>query len=183
MTIIIWLSLLNAINPEPMGLKVGDRAPGFTVRDQNNIEISLEKSLEKGKVVLTFFRGSWCRYCIKQFKGYQDSLSLYVDKNATLIAITPEKEAGIKKTIEISKATFSIVHDNDLSIMESYKVISEEKVQDYRSNYAHLEDDNSKKFLPVPATYIIDQKGIIEFVYFDPNYRVRITNRELLEML
>jgi len=72
---------------------------------------------------------------------------------------------------------------SDLSIMESYRVISEEKVADFRANFMDKEEDNSRKFLPVPATYIISQEGIIDFVYFDPNYRVRISNMELLKHL
>ena len=168
---------------DPVGLKVGDRAPNFTTMDQNMNEINLKESLKNGKVVLTFYRGSWCRYCMKQFKDYQDSLSLYAAKGATIIAITPQKAEGINKSVETSKATFSILHDSDLSIMESYRVISEEKVADFRANFLDMEEDNSRKFLPVPAAYIISQEGIIEFVYFDPNYRVRISNKELLEHL
>ena len=182
MFLIIWLSAFYLIS-DPVGLKIGDRAPNFTAMDQNMKEINLKESLKSGKVVLTFYRGSWCRYCMKQFKDYQDSLSMYAEKGATIIAITPQKAEGINKSVETSKATFSILHDSDLSIMESYRVISEEKVADFRANFMDKEEDNSRKFLPVPATYIISQEGIIDFVYFDPNYRVRISNMELLKHL
>ena len=46
---------------EPTGLKVGDKAPDFTVVDQNGKEVSLSEALEEGKVILTFYRGAWCR--------------------------------------------------------------------------------------------------------------------------
>jgi len=172
-----------AFTSDPSGLKVGDQAPSFTAVDQFGEKVSLEESLKKGKVILTFYRGAWCRYCIKQFLEYQDSLYLIQAKGATLIAITPEHEDGVAKTTSISKATFSILHDDQLQIMLSYKVISEEKVQEYKSGYEKTGVDNQEKFLPVPATYIINQNGKIDFVYFDPNYRIRVTINELLDHL
>ena len=181
---IILLLLMTFLNSsDPVGLRVGDKAPSFSVEDQNGKVVQLDEVLKEGNVILTFYRGSWCRYCMKQFKDYQDSLSFYTAKNATLIAITPQYKAGITKTVEISKATFSILYDFDMSIMEAYGVISKDKVVDYRKNYMNSEEDISRKFVPVPATYIINQKGVIEYVYFDPNYRVRISNKDLLEHL
>jgi peroxiredoxin len=179
----IYVTILVLIFSDPMGLPVGAKAPDFEGIDQTGKRITLEGALQGGPVVLTFFRGSWCRYCIKQLKDYQDSLSQFAAKNATLIAVTPEKEEGIEKTVSITEATFSIIHDVDLTIMDNYKVIDKDKVEDYRSTYANMEEDHSKKFLPVPATYIIDENGKITFVYFDPNYRLRVSNKLLLEQL
>jgi peroxiredoxin len=167
----------------PSGLKVGDKAPSFTATDQFGKQISLDESLSNGKVILTFYRGAWCRYCMKQFRNYQDSLALIEAKGATLIAITPEHEEGVEKTTRVSGASFSILHDEKLAIMKSYRVITEEKVAEYRSEMARTGVDNQEKYLPVPATFIINQQGIIEFVYFDPNYRVRVPIDILLEHL
>ena len=181
-TIVLIFSLLTA-TANPQGLQVGDSAPSFTAVDQFGEQISLEEALDKGKVILTFYRGAWCRYCMKQFQNYQDSLALIEAKGATLIAITPEHEDGIEKTTSVSGATFSILHDEKLAIMQSYRVITEEKVEEYLSEMARTGVDNQEKYLPVPATYVINQKGIIEFVYFDPNYRVRVPIDQLLEQL
>jgi peroxiredoxin len=181
----LFISLISLISffAEPTGLNVGDKAPAFTAVDQFGKTITLEESLAKGKVILTFYRGAWCRYCMKQFKAYQDSLSQITAKGATLIAITPEHEDGIQKSTDISKAEFSILHDDGLAIMEAYKVISPEKVKEYQEAYAETGEDNQQKYLPVPATYIIDQDGIVEYVYFDPNYKVRISVADLLAEL
>ena len=168
---------------EPTGLKVGDEAPKFEAVDQFGKTITLDESLTKGKVILTFYRGSWCRYCMKQFKAYQDSLSQITAKGATLIAITPEHKDGVQKSTDISKAEFSILHDKGLAIMEAYKVISPEKVKEYQAAYAKTGEDNQHKYLPVPATYIIDENGIVEYAYFDPNYKVRISIADLLAEL
>ena len=39
--------------------KVGDRAPDFSLKDANGAFVSLGSLLERGPVVLSFFRGEW----------------------------------------------------------------------------------------------------------------------------
>lgn len=167
----------------PAGLSVGDFAPDFKAEDQFGKIISLQESLNSGKVILTFYRGAWCRYCMEQFRNYQDSLFLIEGKGATLIAITPEHEDGVQKTTSVSKATFSILHDEKLQIMLAYHVISKEKYDEFIRGYEETGVDNQHKYLPVPATYIINQDQKIVFKYFDPNYRVRVPIDKLLENL
>jgi len=168
---------------EPLGLKVGDKAPDFTVLDQNGNEMSLYKALDQGKVVITFYRGAWCRYCMKQMKDYQDSLSMINDAGAIIIAISPEHDKGIQLTVEKAGVTFSLNRDKDLQIMLDYKVITKDKVEEYRRLSKETEDDISRKYVPVPALYIINQEGIIEFVSFNPDYKQRMTVDSILSNL
>ena len=168
---------------EPKGLKVGDKAPDFSIMDQNGEKVSLKETLMQGDVVLTFYRGAWCRYCMKQMMDYQDSLHMITDLGATLIAISPEHEAGIQKTVEKAGVTFSLIHDDELQIMLDYKVVSQEKVNEYLKLSKETDEDISRKYVPVPALYIINQEGIIEFVSFNPDYKKRMTVDQILKRL
>ncbi len=40
-------------------LKVGDRAPDFSLKDTQDSLVSLGSLLERGPVVLSFYRGGW----------------------------------------------------------------------------------------------------------------------------
>ena len=84
----------------PEGLKVGDTAPDFKVKDTDGKEISLKKALKKGPVVMLFYRGQWCPYCNRQLKALQDSLNFIKEKGGTLIAVSPEKPDNISNTVE-----------------------------------------------------------------------------------
>lgn len=44
--------------PEKTGLAVGQKAPPFTLKDQNDREVSLESLLKKGPVALVFYRSA-----------------------------------------------------------------------------------------------------------------------------
>ena len=43
---------------EQTGLKVGEKAPKFTLKDQEGKERSLDEFLKKGKVALVFYRSA-----------------------------------------------------------------------------------------------------------------------------
>ncbi len=184
----IILNFYGFAQDKPLGLNVGDEAPGFTAKDQQGKEVSLKELLKIGPVVLLFYRGEWCPFCNKQLSAMQDSLSLISDKGATVLAVTPEKPENISKTIEKTKATYPVLFDDGLKIMRSYKVSFEieasmiEKYKGYGIDFATVNGNNGAN-LPVPAVYIIDKKGKIIFRHFDPDYRKRPTVKQLLSQL
>jgi hypothetical protein len=55
-------------------LKAGDRAPVFTLRDQNDTAVSSKDLLAKGSLVVNFYRGAWCPYCNLQLQALQGAL-------------------------------------------------------------------------------------------------------------
>ena len=90
---------------KPEGLFINSKAPDFKAKDQNGNEIVLKDIRKKGPVVLLFYRGYWCPYCSKELQKLEDSLSLIKEKGAQIIAVTPEKQEGISKTLEKTKAS------------------------------------------------------------------------------
>jgi peroxiredoxin len=50
---------LEASGIENRALKVGDRAPSFTLFDQNHVPVSSADLLQRGPLVVSFFRGHW----------------------------------------------------------------------------------------------------------------------------
>ena len=50
---------LKASGIEDRALRVGDRAPGFTLFNQEHIEVASADLLSKGPLVVSFFRGHW----------------------------------------------------------------------------------------------------------------------------
>jgi len=173
---------------DAMPLAVGADAPAFEAKDQNGKEVNLKKLRKKGSVVLIFYRGQWCPYCNKQLSALEDSLSFITAKNATVIAITPETEENVNKTIEKTKVTYSVLNDKGLKIMKAYKVAFEvdaETVKKYKGYGIDFEKANGENgaVLPVPAVYIIDKKGKITYAYFDKDYRKRASVKEIVENL
>ena len=184
--LLILLSFMVSTNPE--GLKVNDKAPNFSAKDQNGKTVELNKLIKSGSVVIVFYRGEWCPYCNKQLRELEDSMALITNKEASIIAVSPEKQENITKTIQKTKATYSIISDDSLKIMSAYKVafeLDEQTNEKYKKWGINLSDKNGNNGnnLPVPAVYIINKEGKITYRYFDVNYKKRVSVSEILSHL
>jgi peroxiredoxin len=181
-------ALLNA-QEKPEGLFINSKAADFKAVDQYGNEIRLKDVLKDSLVVLIFYRGQWCPYCNRQLKKLEDSLQLIKEKGARLIAVSPEKPSSISKTIEKTKASYSVLHDKEMKIMKAYGVafeVDEKTVSRYKNAEIDLAETNGQKdkvYLPVPAVYIISKEGTILYRYFDSDYKKRPSVQEIIDNL
>jgi peroxiredoxin len=187
-TLFFSLSAFSQKIEDVKGLKVGDKAPDFSGKDQNGKAIKLSEQLMQGPVVLIFYRGNWCPYCNKILKKTEDSLQFINTKGASVITVTPEMEAEVKKMIGKTKASYSLISDNSAGIMKSYDVafqLDDKTIEKYKGYGIDLAKNNGTNgtYLPVPATYIIGKDGIIKFAYFNKDYRERVNVKDLLDNL
>jgi peroxiredoxin len=170
------------------GKFIGSKAPDFKAKDQNGTEVRLKELLKKGKVVLVFYRGHWCPYCNKALSRLQDSLQFITEKGATLLAVSPEKTENISKTVEKTKAAYSVLHDEGLKIMKAYDVafeVPENTVTRYKNADIDIEKINGTngKYLPIPAVFIIDKESTITYRFFESDYKKRPSVQAILDNL
>ncbi len=173
---------LNAIS-------VGAPAPDFTAKDQAGNSIQLSRLTQKGDVVLVFYRGFWCGYCTKYLATYVEKLKTLEAKGVTVLAIAPEGEKNITKTIESTELEIPFISDNDHEIMDKYGVafkVNEDynqKVKKYKSQTLNEINGQEEAYLPIPATYIIGKDGKVKWAHFDPDYSKRATVEEVMANL
>ena len=188
---LLLLSVLQSQAQEkPEGLFINSKAPDFKGKDQNGNEIALKDLRKKGPVVIIFYRGYWCPYCNKELQKLEDSLQLIKEKGAQLIAITPEKQEGIAKTIEKTKASYPIITDDELKIMKAYDVayqVDTKTIDRYKMASIDLAANNGQKpeavYLPVPAVYIIGKDGEIKYRFFEEDYKKQAAVKDILNNL
>jgi peroxiredoxin len=171
----------------PKGLKPGDKAPDFVAYDQTGKQVELNKLLEKGPVVLFFYRGKWSADCSRYLNDYQDSLNMIVGQGFTVVAVTPESIENVEQTVKFHKLTFTVLYDCQEKIMEDYDVMFT-VTKDYQSKIlkdfsTSIAENNGRDVahLPVPATYIINRDGIIVAVQFDPDFHMRASVQWILK--
>jgi peroxiredoxin len=186
MTCILTLTLYS--QETPAGLTVGQAAPAFSGKDQQGKTVVLKDQLKKGPVVLVFYRGYWCPFCNRYLKKLEDSLVMITGKGASLIAVTPEIPGNITKTLAKTKASYPVLHDEGLQIMNKYGVTyavdstTIEQYKKYKIDFNEVNGSNGTN-LPVPAVYIIDKNGKITYRFFDTDYTKRPPVAELMEHL
>jgi len=183
LTLAVALSL--GTKAQSLQFKTGDTAPAFTAVSHTGSNITVP---QKGITILLFYRGYWCPFCNKQLSALNDSLALLQEKGASVVAVTPEKFESVSKTIEKTKADFTIISDTSNSILKSYGVdfkVDDNTVERYKKfgiDFTAV-NGNSENTLPVPAVFIIDKDGKFKYIWFDKDYRKRPSVKELLEQL
>jgi len=170
-------------------LNIGDKAPDFSLVNAVGETVRLNDFLQKGKVVLTFYRGTWCPYCNLQLNQYQQILNEIKEKGASLIAIssqTPDSSLSIKETNELE---FEVLSDNGNIVARQFTTIFKngdapiQAMTDLGYDYDGFYGDDSRE-IPVPAVFIIDQNGILTFAKTEGgDYRNRIEANEILNNL
>jgi peroxiredoxin len=171
----------------PQGLKVGERAPDFTGYDQTGKQVELKKLLEKGPIIMFFYRGKWCQVCSRYLKNYQDSLKILTDQGFNVVAITPESIENVEQTVKLHNLTFTVIYDCQEKIMKDYDVMFsvtkayQDKILSGFSIDIAKNNGRDAARLPVPATYIINKEGIIVAVQFDPDFKNRASVKWMLK--
>lgn len=154
----------------PEILNQGRMAPDFTAVDQHGQQLSLAELRRKGPVVLIFYRGLWCPACQQHLGELQASLNQFVERGATVVAVTPELTESTVANVPTQSTSISIVHDEGYQIMESYQVSyrlgkGSQRLFGVMGIDLEAANGNDQNTLPIPAMYLINPAGEITFAY------------------
>lgn len=170
------------------GLLAGDRAPDATLQTGDGREVRLSEVYAGGPVVLAFYRGGWCPYCASELKEWQGRLDELHSLGAELIAITPEAPGYASQTVSKHGLGFMVLSDVNGEAAAGFDLgftVDEATAEKYRGYGIDLEQVNARKNweLVIPATYLIDEKGIIRYAYVNEDYTKRADPGEVLKVL
>ncbi|MEP0073584.1 MAG: peroxiredoxin-like family protein [Marinomonas sp.] len=170
-------------------LVLGATAPNFELPNQSGEVTSLATLLEKGPVVVTFYRGSWCPYCNLQLRALQARLGEFNDLGAELVAISPQVPDDSLSKDEISQMAFQVLSDQSAKVAVEYGVAWE--VPEYLVNHMKVDrgldleaiNNGNGNVLPIPATFVIDRDGKVVWRFVDVDYRTRSEPADIIEAL
>lgn len=170
-------------------LQVGDKAPDFSLSNAINKRVTLSEVLKTNRVVLTFYRGTWCAYCNLVLNQYQAILPKIREAGGTLIAISPQTPDESFNMLEKNNLQFEVLSDNGNLIAKRFTTVHAnpekslkkmtELGYDYNSFYADEESE-----IPIPAVFIIEQDGMVSFAKSEGgDYRNRVEPSEIINAL
>jgi peroxiredoxin len=97
-------------------LSVGDKAPAFSLRDQNGNLVTLEEFKTRKNVVLVFYPGDNTPGCTKQLCAIRDRFELFADNDTVVFGINPQDPASHKKFIIKRSLPFPLLVDGDRKV-------------------------------------------------------------------
>ena len=178
-------------------LPLGATAPGFTLPDAlTGKPVHLADVLSLGPVVLNFFRGRWCPYCVTELEQWRDLHADLRRRGAFLLAISPQTPRQNDFTIQQHGLPFPVLSDPGAKVAAQYGLaytIPPEHRSYYRSILvnipfanAGLNYDNATDAswtLPLPATFLLRQDATVAFAEAHADFHVRPEPADLLAAL
>jgi peroxiredoxin len=167
---------------------IGDVAPEFCLPNVRGGDTALPQLLENGPVVLSFYRGGWCPFCNLEFKALHDKLAEMQTLGATLVGISPETQAVSQQTLQDHQLEFEVLSDVGNLVAREYGLVMvvDEAIRPYYEQWGiDIPSANGDETfeLPVPATYVIDQAGVIRAAHVDKDYTKRMEPADIIAAL
>ncbi|MBA6408231.1 AhpC/TSA family protein [Pseudoalteromonas sp. SR43-6] len=179
------LALMNTTNEELIAqhikdnaLQIGQKVENFSLANHNGENIELADLLKKGPVIISFYRGGWCPYCNLELKALNDYLPQFKTQSAQLIAISPQLPDETLSTAQKNDLEFDVLCDVSNKVAEQFGLLFtlDERIQalytQFGIDFEHYYGDKSFK-LPLPATYVINQEGVITYAFLSEDYTLR----------
>jgi peroxiredoxin len=170
-------------------LKVGDRAPEFTLNDATGHPVSSRDLLTQGPLVVSFYRGIWCPYCNMDLQALQEAMPAIKERGGQLLAISPQTQSNSRKSQRDNKVTFPILSDPGNEVAARFGLrfsLPDYLIELYRDTFkndlSRINGDASWT-LPMPARYVIAPDGVIMYAEVNPDYTYRPDPTELLPVL
>jgi peroxiredoxin len=144
-------------------IKVGDKAPDFTLPDTDLKPRSL-KELLGNKTVLAFFVGAFTSVCTKEMCAFRDSMARLIDLKAQIVGIAVTDPFSNKAFAEKNMLTFPILSDFKREVIRTYGI--------ELPNFAGLAGYTTAK----RAIFILDKESIVRYAWItdnpavEPNY-------------
>ncbi|MPM52722.1 Alkyl hydroperoxide reductase E [bioreactor metagenome] len=129
-------------------IKVGEKAPDFTLKDQNGVDIALN-DFEGKKVLLSWHPLAWTSVCTDQMRDLERNYRSFEEKGVVVLGISvdtaPSKSAWAKVLLLNNVRILADFHPLG-KVARSYGLFSEEYGASKRVNI------------------LIDEKGIVSWV-------------------
>jgi peroxiredoxin len=168
-------------------LKASDRAPAIVLGNAKGETLDVGALVKNGPVIVTFYRDGCCPYRNLELKAFQEILPEIAAAGASLVAISSEKPDDTLSTAEKNALTFEVLSDVGQQIGRAFGLVYEftdELKSASRGFGLEIPARNGAPgewALPVSATYVIDQGGVIIYADTDVDYRHRADPRDVLK--
>lgn len=159
--------------------KVGDTFPSFRLTNAVGKEVTRDELLAQGPLLITFYRGEWCPFCNMALIALQERVDYFKAKGVTLVAISPELPNSNLSTTEKHALKFQVLSDVGNKLAKELGILfampdSVRPAFDIMGHDLKGRNGDDSFELPLPATFLVDAKGIVRNSYVNPDYTKRI---------
>ncbi len=167
---------------------VGTTVPEVTLQTVAGKDIALQDHLAKKPTVLVFYRGGWCMYCNMQLGQLKKIEADILEMGYQIIAVSPDRPVKMRESIDKHDMNYTLLSDSTAEAAKAFGLafrLADETLTKYKEYGIDLQaaSGHDHHILPVPAVFILNKKGEIQFSYVNPQYNTRLEPDLLLAAL
>lgn len=161
-------ALPSAATEAMPGLKVGEKAPDFTLKNTAGEDVALHALLKKGKVALAFVRSAdWCPFCRRQLQDLQKNLKDIEATGVQLVSVSYDSPATLAAAATKLGVTFPLLSDAGSKVIDAYGIRNQAAT-------------GRAAGVPHPVLFILDQQGVVRVKLMRDGYRERPESAEIV---
>jgi peroxiredoxin len=166
-------------------LPIGAIAPEFTLPDATGRPVRSADLLALGPLILNFFRGRWCAYCVTELEAWRDLYPRLRESGALLAAISPQTARQSDFMVGQHGLPFPVLTDAGCALAEQFGLaytIPDYHRDYYRSilvNIPFVNGDQTWR-LVLPATYVLARDRRVLYAQANADFRVRPEPEDVL---
>lgn len=139
----------------------------FSLPDSKGKSVTLSDVLQQNHVLLMFYRGEWCPYCIDQLGSIERVLPQLANYDVKVVAVSVDPVVALENTRRQFTTDYLFLSDADLSVTKQYGI-------------------GNTQDLPHPAVFLINRQTSTDepellWYYVSEDYKKRPTGEQLLE--
>jgi len=167
-------------------IQVGATLPAFELPNAVGDKVSSASLLAKGPILISFYRGEWCPFCNLELVALQKHIDEFKAKGVTLVAISPELPNTSLSTVEKHALKFPVLSDIHNEFARKLGIVwrmpdSLRPAFDKFGNDLKTRNGDDSFEVPVPATILVDTKGVVRNTFVDADYTTRLEPKTALE--
>ena len=144
-------------------VKIGDKAPDFTLQSNTGSNITLSQFLGTKNVVLFFYPRDEGPTCVKEAEAFRNNYEAFKERNAEIIGISAQSVESHKGFASHHSLQYILLSDGDNSVRKLYGV-------------------SSTLGVPGRVTFVIDKEGIVKHVFVSQLHFTKHAKEALLAL-
>ena len=130
-------------------MKPGDKAPDFSLPDQDGNLFNLYENLGAAGAVVFFYPKDNSQVCTAEVCAFRDNFSSFESKNVLVVGISNDNQESHRKFIRNNQLNFKLLSDIGGKVRSLWQV------------------PKSIGIIPGRVTYVLDQMGVIKGIHSD----------------
>jgi peroxiredoxin len=173
-----FTSRLNQLAVGKSAPAIGDAFPPVSLPNHLGQYRNIADLYADQPLVVSFNRGGWCPYCVHELESWRDNLPALHAAGGRLLVVAPEISGRGEALAGIvggeAEVLCDVEHGAALDLGLAFHA-GDELLRRYLECGLDLSDiyGTQSGILPIPATFVVDQAGIVRYAFVEPDFRLR----------